>query len=403
VNASMASVSVTTTDSYIPLPDPATLAAGSSVREFLTVGDATALQQLILENPDCRSWNDRLEETVANATGFPHVIATATGNIAISLVLRSIGLRPDDEVIVPANVRLGIIQVIRHFDAHPIPVDVDSESLLLDCNQLADAVSDRTRAIIGSNVGGVTIDPTVPLALAEKHGLLFIEDGHVSMKMVLPRKSLAPIHIRTFHTGTLTGTAIYSGGFICTVNPGVDRRIRGVMPGGDHDPVMADLGHEQTQTIEFVERMTELSAAWQMIASRRSDEARRRRCEVAMSYAASFAGVRELELPYEPADDIPAWCDYLLRLNLHHFGATHNDFVIRLRRRGIRAALPEPPIHLHPWYQELYGFTPNSFPVARNEYLRTVALPIHSRMSDEDLQNVCENVIDVVQEVRNER
>ena len=368
--------------------------------EVLTVNDATALHHLIAENPDCRSWNDRLEEAVSRSTGFPHVIATASGNIAISLILRSIGLRPDDEVIVPANVRLGIVQVIRHFDAHPIPVDVDSESLLLDCDQLSDALSDRTCAIIASDIGGVTINPSVPLSLAARHGLLLIEDGHVSLKVVLPREPLEPTHFRTFHTGTLTGTAIYSGGFVCTSNPGFDRRIRGLMPGGDHDPAIADPAQSHYQTIEFAERMTELSAAWQMVASLSAAEARRRRCEVAMSYAAAFAGVREIELPFEPADAMPAWSDYLIRLNLHHLGATHNEFVLSLRRRGIRAALPEPPIHLHPWYQDMYGFTADSFPVARNEYLRSVALPIHSRMSDDDIQNVCDGVIAVVTDIR---
>jgi dTDP-4-amino-4,6-dideoxygalactose transaminase len=67
-----------------------------------------------------------------------------------------------------------------------------------------------------------------------------------------------------------------------------------------------------------------------------------------------------------------------------------------LKERRIGASVHFIPLHLHPYYRETYGYRPEDFPVAWREYLREVSLPIYSKMSDADVQDVIEAVTDIV-------
>ena len=71
-----------------------------------------------------------------------------------------------------------------------------------------------------------------------------------------------------------------------------------------------------------------------------------------------------------------------------------------LKARRIGASVHFIPLHIHPYYRNLYGFAPEAFPMAYREYLREVSLPIYSRMTDDDVQRVIDAVTGIVREFR---
>jgi dTDP-4-amino-4,6-dideoxygalactose transaminase len=79
---------------------------------------------------------------------------------------------------------------------------------------------------------------------------------------------------------------------------------------------------------------------------------------------------------------------------------SRNQFIEELKARNIGTSVHFIPIHLHPYYRDKYGYQPEDFPVAYREYQRMVSLPLYPRMSDRDVEDVIEAVIDVVRRYR---
>ncbi len=90
-----------------------------------------------------------------------------------------------------------------------------------------------------------------------------------------------------------------------------------------------------------------------------------------------------------------AWHLYMLRLNLEHLSIDRARFIEELKKRNIGTSVHFIPLHIHPYYRETYGYQPEDYPVAYHEYQREISLPIYSRMTDADINDVIEAVLDV--------
>ena len=81
-------------------------------------------------------------------------------------------------------------------------------------------------------------------------------------------------------------------------------------------------------------------------------------------------------------------------------GGVRARFIEELKARKIGVSVHFIPLHLHPYYRQTYGYKPEDFPVAYREYLRMISLPIYSKMSDQDVEDVIEAVVDIVKQFR---
>jgi len=126
----------------------------------------------------------------------------------------------------------------------------------------------------------------------------------------------------------------------------------------------------------------------------------RRRDEIAHEYNKAFAGQVELEVPTERSDSQHAWHLYMLRLNLDRLRTDRAYFIEELKKRNIGASVHFIPLHIHPYYRETFGYRPEDFPIAHQEYLREISLPIYSKMSEEDVRDVIRAVVDIVHQHR---
>jgi dTDP-4-amino-4,6-dideoxygalactose transaminase len=86
----------------------------------------------------------------------------------------------------------------------------------------------------------------------------------------------------------------------------------------------------------------------------------------------------------------------MLRLNLERLTIDRARFAEELRARNLGISVHFIPLHIHPYYRDLYGLRPEDFPVAYREYLREISLPVYSRMNDRDVQDVIDAVTDIV-------
>ena len=138
--------------------------------------------------------------------------------------------------------------------------------------------------------------------------------------------------------------------------------------------------------------LTDIASGMGLAQLRKAETMWGRRKQIADIYNAAFAPAAELQIPTDSPDAKHAWHLYMLRLNLDRLTIDRAEFISRLRRHNIGASVHFIPLHLHPYYRQHYGYVPDSFPVASREYNREISLPIYSRMTDRDIEDVIASV-----------
>ncbi len=357
---------------------------------------AQQVRELVNGGTPQHGWLKEFELKAARQADTPHAIAVTSRNVALHLTLQAIDLRPGDEVIVPAYAPLAIADVIRHFAAHPIPVDVRSDSLLIDSDGIVDAVSDRTRAIVAVSIAGRDVVCDSLLAIADAQNLPLIADCSSCPPGILPPVNTSAAVARLLAARSPDRSGATGGTLIATFSDelAVGIRRRGIEI--DPEPHVARPALPSAG-LHYATRLSDADALWALAGLDSVTDDWRRRCEIAMSYSANVSSMAQVDEPPESGRETHAWTGYPLRLNLLRSGLSRNDVATALRNMNVAVSVQCVPISLHPHYQELYAFSGETFPVARNEFLREISLPIHADMTDEDVEFVSSALQHVIQ------
>jgi dTDP-4-amino-4,6-dideoxygalactose transaminase len=150
----------------------------------------------------------------------------------------------------------------------------------------------------------------------------------------------------------------------------------------------------------FKYNMTDIQAALGLIQLRRLDAAHKRRGEIASRYADGLAQHEEIELPSKSDAAEHSWHIYAIRLCLDRLTISRNRFIDELSKMNIGTSVHFIPLHLLSYYRDKYGYRPDDFPVATTEFSRLISLPLHTRMTDQDVDDVIEAVGSIAKRYR---
>jgi perosamine synthetase len=138
--------------------------------------------------------------------------------------------------------------------------------------------------------------------------------------------------------------------------------------------------------------MTDIAASLGIHQLKRAEELRRARAAIADFYHEALADVPQVELPPVPDDRIHSWHLFAIRLRLDRLTVGRNEFMTELREMGIGCSVHWRPLHLHPYYQETFGWQPQHLPVASSQWQRLVSLPIFPGMRTDEQEYVVDTV-----------
>jgi dTDP-4-amino-4,6-dideoxygalactose transaminase len=341
----------------------------------------------------------RFEAEFAAYVGAKHAVAVNSCTAAMHLALEAIGLGRGDEVITSPYTFAATAEVVRYFDARPVFVDVEADSLNLPPDGIEAAITARTRAIIPVHIGGLPADMSQIRDVARRHRLSVIEDA----AHAFPAKyrgqmigSLSDFTCFSFYATKSITTG--EGGMICTDDEAWADRCRIMALHGIGKDAWNRYSAEGSWYYEIVApgfkyNLTDVAAAMGLAQLTKADRMWQRRCEIARRYNEAFSRVPALQIPADRSDCQHAWHLYMLRLNLGQLQIDRAGFVSELKRHNIGASVHFIPLHLHPYYGKTYGYQAEDFPVAYREYQREISLPIYSKMSDDDVQDVIYAVV----------
>lgn len=364
--------------------------------EFAEVKEALA-SGWVTTGPKTRQF----EAGFAQAVGAKHAIAVNSCTAAMHLALEAIGLQRGDEVITTPYTFAATAEVIRYFDARPVLVDICPDDFNLNPTLLEAAITPRSKAIIPIHVAGLPADLDGIQAVAQKHGLAVIEDAAHAFPTTYKGRMVGQISDFTCFSFYATKTITTGeGGMICTDNDAWAERCRIMALHGISKDAWKRYTAEGSWYYEIIApgykyNMTDVAAAMGLAQLRKAQTMWRRRCEIAQMYNQAFAGNPALEIPTDRTDSQHAWHLYMLRLNPAHLAVDRAQFVNALKERGIGSSVHFIPLHLHPYYRDTYGYQPDDFPVAYQQFQREISLPIYSKMRDSDVQRVIEAVTEI--------
>jgi dTDP-4-amino-4,6-dideoxygalactose transaminase len=383
-------------DTYLPfaLPD----LDGSELREI-----ADALESgWVTSGPKTRQF----ETEFASVVGAKHAIAVNSCTAAMHLALDAIGLKRGEEVITTPYTFAATAEVIRYFDAKPVLVDVDRETLNINPALIERAMSPRTRAIIPVHIAGLPVDLDAVQAVAHPRGIPVIEDAAHAFPVAYKGRMIGSISDITCFSFYATKTITTGeGGMICTANDEWAERCRIMSLHGISKDAWKRYTAEGSWYYEIIAagykyNMTDVAAAMGLAQLRKARVMFDRRKDIARRYHEAFAPCGELQVPHEGPDGHHAWHLYMLRLNLDRLTINRAQFMEELKKRNIGASVHFIPLHVHPYYRDTFGFRPDDLPVAHSEFLREISLPIFSKMSDADVQSVIDAVLDIARAMR---
>ncbi|RME56294.1 MAG: DegT/DnrJ/EryC1/StrS aminotransferase family protein [Caldilineae bacterium] len=388
----------------------------------------------------------QFEEAFAAYLGARHAVAVNSCTAAMHLALEAVGLRPGDLVITTPYTFAATAEVIRYFDAIPIFVDIEADTLNMDPRQAAEAVKaflddprsqardhwlppalrhpssvvrpsapavGRPKALLPVHIGGHPCDMRALEQVATRHHLALIEDAahalparHQGRLIGQAQSSVAgPSSLVCFSFYATKTLTTGEGGMIVTEDADLAERCRIMSLHGISKDAWKRYTAEGNWYYEIIApgykyNMTDVAAALGLVQLGKLEKMWRRRRDIAQYYTQLFSSLPELETPTEREDVQHAWHLYILRLHLDRLCIDRARFIHELRERGVGASVHFIPLHLHPYYRETYGFQPHAYPVAYREYQRVISLPIYSAMSDADVQRVGEAVCDIVRTYR---
>lgn len=342
------------------------------------------------------------EKAFAQYLGVSHATALNSGTAALHLALEAIGLSAEQEVIVPTFTFTASAEVVRYFGARPVLVDVDPSDLNVDVASVESAITSKTRAIIGVDFAGQPCDWARLRTLADDGRIVLIDDAAHALPSWLEGRPIgqwADLTAFSFYaTKTLTTG---EGGMLVTERKDWADRVEimslhGISKNAWNRYTVNGSWFYEVMAPGYKYNMTDIAAALGLVQLRRLETMAARRAAIARSYMAAFETILELEVPRVKADRSSSWHLYVLRLNLERLRCDRRAFIEALHSENIAASVHFIPLHRHPYYADCLGYAVDDYPTADREYERVVSLPIYSRMTDSDVEDVIEAVARVV-------
>jgi dTDP-4-amino-4,6-dideoxygalactose transaminase len=332
-----------------------------------------------------------------------HSLALNSCTAAMHLALEAVGIQRGDEVITTPYTFAATAEVVRYFDARPVLVDVDPSTLNIDPLKIEKALTKHTKAIIPVHIAGYPAEMDLIQDIARVNHLPVIEDAAHAFPSKYNGRMVGSIGDITCFSFYATKTITTGeGGMLCTNNDEYADRCRIMALHGISKDAWKRYTAEGSWYYEIIApgfkyNMTDIAAAMGIAQLQKSAIMLEKRRRIAESYDAVFSTIPQLQVPHSHPDHQHAWHLYMLRLNLELLGINRSQFYDELKKRNIGASVHFIPLHIHPYYRDLYGYSPEDFPVAYNEFMREISLPIYSKMSDQDTRLVIHAVMDIIQ------
>jgi perosamine synthetase len=321
----------------------------------------------------------RFEEAFAEVVQAPYAAAVSSGTAGLHLLCVAAGVGPGDEVVTSPYSFVASANCAIYEGATPVFADVDPRTLNLDPAAVEAAVTERTKAVVAVDIYGYPCELDELRSICDRHGLALIEDACEALGARYrgaPIGSQGPPAVFAFYPNKQLTTG--EGGMVTTHSEEEHRLLVSLRNQGRADQG----GWLEHARLGFNYRLDDIRAAVGLAQLEKLDRILELRRGVAKRYRDLLGDVEGLTLPCADDDEHErSWFVYVVGLP---DGTDRESVIASLDERGIRTARYLPCIHLQPYMRERFGFGEGLCPVAEAASARTLAIPFHTRLEEDD-------------------
>jgi len=341
---------------------------------------------------------EELEENFMSYIDCEYALTTSHGTSALHLAMLALELKRGDKVVCSVNSFVDIPEVIRHFDAEPVFIDIEEDNFNMDLNKLENYLeehnSKKLKAVIVSHIAGQSIDLERLYNIGKIYKVKIVEDASNALG--------------TTYKGEKIGSKVLGNGadIVCfNFNPHLKKSVAngGVLV--THDEELYERAkllrnHAITRNegaLDYIYNVTaigtdytmsQLDAAFMLGQLEKQDAAIKRQKEIAAIYNKELADVAHITLPVVSEEHI--FSKYIIKVDKNR-----DSFARALNEKGIETGLHYIPLHLMTYYKTKYEFRIKDFPIALKNYSQILSIPICSSLSDKEVAYICKTIKEV--------
>ena len=364
-----------------------------------------------------------LERRLSEFTNTPKTVCLNSATAALELTLRVLGIGEGDEVIVPAMTYTASCSVVYHVGAKAVIVDIAEDSHEMDYDALANAITENTKAVIPVDLAGIPCDYNKIFEVVENKKHLFkanseyqeklgrvavVADGAHALGSTYKGKEIGSVaDFTTFSFHAVKNFTTAEGGSVTwKQNENFDNEelYREYQIYSLHGQTKDALAKTKAGSWEYDIvipgykcNLTDIAASIGLVQLDRYPKLLERREDIISQYNKGFEGTRITALSHSSEDYKSCGHLYIT----HVEGATfeqRGEIITKMAERGISCNVHYKPLPLLTAYKNL-GFNIENYPNAYNYYVKEITLPLHTRLSDEDIAVIIENFKEIVEEV----
>jgi len=357
-----------------------------------------------------------------------HAFATSNCTTAMHTATQAFGIGPGDEVIITPNTFIATSLVVLKEGAKPVFADIDPRTYNIDPAQIEDKVTEKTRAIYVVHYAGLMCDMDPIMDIARRHGLYVMEDcAHAVGSTYKGRAAGAIGDIGCFSFHSLKNiTTLGEGGMITTNNDDLADRIQRLrcmsMTTWNADQRVFQMGDFRMEKVAPTDywipshfdvidddgkwgnnyRMTEAQAAVGRTQLRKVQMLIEKRRRNSHRLSDGLRGIKGITVPYESPDCRHAYHLYTLCVEREELGASRDEFMrVLYTEEGVQGILHYQPTYHFTGLRKLYDYPDRLCPNAEEFfYGRELNLPMHPRLTDEQIAMTIEGVRSAAEKVR---
>ena len=364
-----------------------------------------------------------LERRLSEFTNTLKTVCLNSATAALELTLRVLGIGEGDEVIVPAMTYTASCSVIYHVGAKAVIVDIAEDSHEMDYAALANAITENTKAVIPVDLAGIPCDYDKIFEVVESKKHLFkanseyqeklgrvavVADGAHALGSTYKGKKVGSVaDFTTFSFHAVKNFTTAEGGSVTwKQNENFDNEelYREYQIYSLHGQTKDALAKTKAGSWEYDIvipgykcNLTDIAASIGLVQLDRYPKLLERREDIISQYNKGFEGTRIKPLSHSSEDYKSCGHLYITYVE----GATfeqRGEIIVKMAERGISCNVHYKPLPLLTAYKNL-GFNIENYPNAYNYYVKEITLPLHTRLSDEDVAVIISNFKEIVEEV----
>ena len=344
------------------------------------------------------------EKKFANYVGSKYAVAVSSGTAALHCACLAAGIKAGDEVITTPFTFVATSNSILYRGASPIFVDINKNTFNINESCIEEKITSKTKAIIPVHFAGQPCDMDKIKEIANKYNLIIIEDAAHALGAEYKGRKIGTIgDMTTFSFHPVKHITTGEGGMITTDNEELYKKLLIYRNHGitrdESEFINNKDGNWYYEQIElgYNYRLTDFQSALGIVQLDKMQSSLNRRNEIVEMYEKGLNEIKELKLPKVRNEIKSAWHLYIIRVT--DKSINRKEVFDKLREKNIGVNVHYIPAYWNSYYEKL-GYKKGLCPNVEEIYEQIITLPLHPKMTNEDVEYIIKSLKDIIRELK---